>query len=81
MISLYCLFLCLPDKDKVGTPMLRYFVHSRQRLAMKILTLLFLLLLALQSFTDLGILDDPLPDIPIKCFLPPCLYFDYLYIS
>jgi hypothetical protein len=32
-------------------------------------------LLALQSVMDLGILDDPPPDIPFKFFLPPCLYF------
>jgi hypothetical protein len=28
---------------------------------------------------DLGLLDDPPIDIPIKCFLPPCLYFQTLY--
>jgi hypothetical protein len=39
-----------------------------------------LLLLVLQSFMDLELLDDPTPDIPIKCFLPPCLYFQCLYI-
>jgi hypothetical protein len=32
-------------------------------------------LLALQSCVDLCLLDDPPPDIPIQCFLPPCLYF------
>jgi hypothetical protein len=31
--------------------------------------------LALQSFMDLGLLDDLPLEIPIKCFLPPCLYF------
>jgi hypothetical protein len=31
--------------------------------------------LALQSFMDLDLLDDPPSDIPIMCFLPPCLYF------
>jgi hypothetical protein len=34
-----------------------------------------LLHLALQSFMDLGLLDDPPSDIPIQCFLPPCFYF------
>jgi hypothetical protein len=39
-------------------------------------TLLLLLLpLTLQSFMDHDLVDDPLPDIPIMCFLPPCLYF------
>jgi hypothetical protein len=26
-------------------------------------------------FMDLGLLDDPSPDIPITCFLSPRLYF------
>jgi hypothetical protein len=38
-------------------------------------TLLLLLPLALQTFMDHDLVDDPLPDIPIMCFLPPCLYF------
>jgi hypothetical protein len=29
---------------------------------------------------DLIFLDDPPPDILIKCFLQPCLYFQCLYI-
>jgi hypothetical protein len=33
----------------------------------------FLLPLVLESLLDLGLLDDLPPDIPIKCFLPPCL--------
>jgi hypothetical protein len=29
---------------------------------------------------DLGLLDDPPPPhIPIMCYLPPCLYFQYIY--
>lgn len=67
------------DKD-----VLKYFIHTakfaytrhpnHENLSSSIsyfLPLIRLLLLALQSVMDIGLLHNPPPDIPFKCFLPP----------
>jgi hypothetical protein len=50
-------------------------IRGQRNLIAKFLEDSKLLPLTRQSFMDLGLLDDPPPDIPITCFLPPCLYF------
>jgi hypothetical protein len=65
LIRSYNYVICLAIPDVIACILVQFSVS-------------ILLLLALQSFMDLGLLDDPRPDIPIKCFLPPCLYFSSL---